>query len=159
MTPSPELFEFTRGWEALRTTPYNDGSGHYAIGYGHTCDPSHLPVTLAWAEQTLGQDLGWAAELVEAAVQVTLTQQEFDCLTDFCFNVGAGHKGVKDGFVVLKNGKPSTLLARINALEFDDVPYQIGRWDHAGGRVVLGLTRRRLAEVAIWTDGDYSKRP
>ena len=33
---------------------------------------------------------------------------------------------------------------------------QFGRWNHAGGRVLPGLTRRRAGEAAVYATGDYS---
>jgi len=59
-------------------------------------------------------------------------------LSSFVYNFGSG------AF------RASTLRRKINAGDFDDVPYQMSRWNKAGGRVLRGLTRRRAAEVELW---------
>jgi lysozyme len=58
-------------------------------------------------------------------------------LCDFAFNLGHGALG------------SSTLRRKVNAGEWDEVPVQFRRWVRAGGKVLLGLVRRRDAEVAL----------
>ena len=67
-------------------------------------------------------------------VGIQPTQGEFDALTDFTFNCG------RYGF------DHSTLLRLVNEDDLPEAAEQFERWDKAGGKVVAGLLRRRLAE-------------
>ena len=57
------------------------------------------------------------------------------------------------------NLSESTLLVRIND-DTDssraDIPYQIKRWNRAGGKVLDGLVRRREAEALLWQNEDWT---
>ena len=92
----------------------------------------------------LAQDVSIAAACVNAVVTVKLTQQEFDALVDFVFNLGAG------AF------KGSTMLRNLNAGNFTSAAAQFDLWDRAGGAVVAGLLRRRQAEAALFDTSDAS---
>lgn len=75
---------------------------------------------------------------VNTSVTVPLSQNQFDALVSFAFNVGAtAFQG-------------STLLSVLNQGNYDDVPSQMLRWNRAGGRVLRGLTRRRTAEGELF---------
>ena len=75
---------------------------------------------------------------INRLVTVPITQEQFDVIVDFCFNLGTG------AF------ESSTFLKRINAKNFSDAQKQITRFVNAGGRVMRGLQRRRLAEAVIF---------
>ena len=49
------------------------------------------------------------------------------------------------------------MLKRLNAGMWDDVPAQMERWDRAGGKKLLGLTRRRKAESLLFEGKDWTK--
>jgi lysozyme len=80
----------------------------------------------------------WAEQVVNHAVKVPITQDEFNALVDFVFNVGAG------------NFDSSTLLRELNAGDYAGAADQFARWDLAGGKVVEGLLRRRVAEADLF---------
>jgi lysozyme len=63
-----------------------------------------------------------------------LTQNQFDSLVDFAFNLGLGNLG------------SSTLLRKLNAGDVKGAADEFLRWNRAGGQVLAGLTRRRQAE-------------
>ena len=67
-------------------------------------------------------------------------------MVDFAYNAGVG------------NLKSSTLLKKVNAAQFDDVPAELMKWTKGGGKVLPGLVRRRQAESAWWTT-DSPKTP
>ena len=116
---------------------YQDQKGVWTIGYGHTAgvQPGQT-ITQAQAEAFLMGDVGSAVNCVNEVVEVLLTQQQFDALVDFTFNLGPG------AF------KGSTLLKDINAGNFPAAITQFDLWDHCGGVVNAGLLRRRQAETA-----------
>lgn len=71
---------------------------------------------------------------VSDLVKVPLNQNQFDALVSFAFNLGLG------------NLKSSTLLKKLNASDYIGASKEFERWNRAGGKVLNGLTRRRIAE-------------
>lgn len=127
--------QLTERFEGVRLAAYQDSVGVWTIGYGHTWLVSPgMTCTTEQAEAWLISDTLIAQSDVNEYVHVTLTQGEFDALVDFAFNVGRGN---------LNN---STLLRDLNAGNIPAAADQFTKWDHAGGVVVAGLLRRRLAE-------------
>ncbi|MGA7524413.1 MAG: lysozyme [Acidobacteriaceae bacterium] len=133
----------TEQFEGCRLTAYQDQTGVWTIGYGHTGQEvcAGMTITLEQAQALLAKDVSSAAGFVNQIVVVALTQQEFDALVDFVFNLGAG------------TFEHSTLLRLLNAGEFAAAAGQFALWDHAGGAVVAGLLRRRQAETAMFNEG------
>jgi lysozyme len=80
-----------RGTE-ITATPYVCPAGFWTIGYGHLCDPNHLPITEAEAEVYLARDLqtALAATLRYCPVLVTEPEGRLSAIVDFTFNLGAG---------------------------------------------------------------------
>ena len=133
----------TEQFEGCRLTAYQDQVGVWTIGYGHTGPEvcAGLSVTQEQASALLQKDVSSAADFVNKSVMVALTQEEFDALVDFVFNLGAG------AF------QKSTLLHLLNAGDFAAAAAQFAVWDRAGGAVVAGLLRRRQAETALFNEG------
>jgi lysozyme len=127
--------QLTEKFEGFRSDSYQDQVGVWTIGYGHirgvtegmTCTQEQA---LAW----LDEDMARCVADVNQYVTVPLTQGEFDALCDFAFNLGDGS---------LNN---STLLRELNDGDYRGAAAQFEVWDHAGGKVVAGLLRRRIAE-------------
>lgn len=144
-------------WEGFKRTVYKDVAGLPTIGVGHLLTRNELSSgKLAIGDETvrygdglteqqvydlLDQDLDPAERAVNESVKVTLNQNQFDALVSFAFNVGTN---------AFKN---STLLKRLNAGIHRDVPDQLRRWVHAGGRKVKGLVIRRNHEIELWNRG------
>ncbi|MBV8115073.1 MAG: lysozyme [Silvibacterium sp.] len=137
LTYSKSGLALTELFEGDVLTAYQDQKGVWTIGYGHTAgvQPGQK-ITQLQAETFLLGDVGTAVNCVNEAVEVTLTQAQFDALVDFTFNLGAG------------NFEGSTLLKDINAGDFPAAIAQFKLWDHCGGVVNAGLLRRRNAEAA-----------
>ncbi|MGA8673495.1 MAG: lysozyme [Terracidiphilus sp.] len=146
LTYSASGLSLTEQFEGFRLTAYQDQVGVWTIGYGHT-GPDVTPgktITMAEAQALLTQDVSSAAGCVNTVVAVKLTQQEFDALVDFVFNLGTG------AF------KGSTMLRDLNGGDFTSSAAQFDLWDRAGGAVVAGLLRRRQAEAALFDARDAS---
>ena len=142
-TKGPAL---TEQFEGCRLTAYQDQVGVWTIGYGHT-GPDVKPgmtITSAQAQDLLAQDVKGATACVNNVVTVKLTQEEFDALVDFVFNLGA------EAF------SGSTMLRRLNAGDFTGAAAQFDLWDRAGGAVVAGLLRRRQEEADLFNSDDSS---
>ena len=136
----------TESFEGLRLTAYPDpGTGGYpwTIGYGHTGPDVHpgLTITQEQAEELLMQDTQKAAAAVNAKVTGDITQEEFDALVDFVFNVGAG------------NFAASTLLKKVNSGDIHGAAAEFEKWDMAAGKHMAGLLRRRHAEAEEFLSG------
>ncbi|XRD77515.1 lysozyme [Dyella marensis] len=127
-------------FEGLRTCAYLDAAGIWTIGYGHTGDDvrSGFRIDAAQADALLRKDLGTAEEAVRAWVTQPLAQPSFDALVSFVFNVGA------TAFA------GSTLLRKLNEGDMEGAAAEFERWRYAGGRVLPGLLRRRIAERTLF---------
>ena len=95
------------------------------------------------AEKILIDDLVEFEGYVNDLVDTELTQNQFDALVAWTFNLGP------------TNLKSSTLLTRLNSGDLDDVPHQLKRWNKASGKVLDGLVRRREAEALLWLNEEW----
>lgn len=133
---------FIEKWEGLYLKTYNDGVGVATIGYGHTtaAGPPKVyygqTITQQEADSILAADLAKVEAEVTRMIKGELNQNQFDALISFQFNTGKLAE--------------STLLKKLNAGQYDAVPTELMKWDHAGGRQMEGLTRRRRAEGVLW---------
>jgi GH24 family phage-related lysozyme (muramidase) len=123
---------------------YRCPAGRWTIGVGHIKGVrSGMRATENECMAFLKQDLQVCEDAVENNVKVEVSQNQFDSLVSFVFNLGE------------TNFRKSTLLAKLNKNQFDDVPAEFLRWNKArvGGEltVLKGLTRRRTAEAALFT--------
>jgi lysozyme len=101
-----------------------------------------MRITQARAETYLLRDVQAAAAAVNRLVTASITQEEFDALVDFAFNAGIGSL------------EHSTLLHDLNAHDYAGAAKQFEVWDHASGKVVAGLLRRRFAEEHLLVKGE-----
>lgn len=121
--------------EAYLPTP-NDV---WTIGYGHTHTAKQgMKITEPQAEELLRRDIAWAENAVNKSAVVPLTQNQFDALVSFVFNVGEGAFG------------SSTLLRMLNAKDYEGAANQLLRWNKQKGRVLNGLTKRREEERKLF---------
>lgn len=125
--------------EGLRLEAYKCSAGVLTIGYGHTKDVEKgMKISALQAEELLKQDLAWAEKTVNDE-KLNLTQNQFDALVSFVFNVGA----------VRFRGSTLLKMIRVNPYSVN-IPTEFGKWKLAGGRVVPGLTARRKAETDLY---------
>lgn len=129
----------------------------WTIGYGHT-GPEVVP-GLMWtreqSERALEDDLLGSEHQVDQHVAVMIQQRHYDALTSIIFNLGPGQIGKRDGIIHLASGQPSTLLRDLNAGDFSGCADEFLKWNRAGGKVLLGLRRRRAAERALFLGMDW----
>ena len=50
----------------------------------------------------------------------------------------------------------STLLKKLLAKDWSDVPYQMKRWNKVQGQILEGLVRRREAEALLFQGKDWT---
>lgn len=127
-----------KGFEGLRLEAYPDpatGGEPWTIGYGHTGEVKQGDViTEEEAESLLRQDVAQFEMCVNGALQVNVTQGQFDALVSLAYNIGC------------RNLRNSTLMAKLNAGDDVGASAEFLRWNRAAGKVMAGLTRRREAE-------------
>lgn len=145
-------YEFIKRKEGLRLKAYPDpgtGGAPYTIGYGHTDGVRKGDTcTLQQANSWLLADCATAENILNRALPDAhrLTRGQRDALVSFIFNIGPGTRGVKDGFVTLKNGQPSTMLRMLYAHNYAAAADQFLKWVYGNGRKLPGLVTRRKEE-------------
>ena len=135
-------------FEGCKLTAYRDGGGVLTIGWGHTgADVEEgMTITQERADELLLLDLADAVHGVNALVKVPLTQNEFDALVSFAFNVGTDI----DDDTKAEGLGDSTLLRKLNEHDYNGASAEFPKWCKDNGKEVAGLKRRRLAERALF---------
>ena len=133
--------EMIKGFEGFKLEAYDDGTGVWTIGVGHTrgVKPGQR-CTEADAEKWLKEDLAGAERFVdEVAGAVPLRQYQYDALVSFVFNIGG---------TAFRN---STLRRKVLANPDDpSIRGEFARWIYAGERELDGLVKRRKAEADMY---------
>jgi lysozyme len=114
----------------------------WTIGWGHTKDVfmgQHC--TEQQAERWFDEDTDEAERAVDLLVVAPLTQNQFDALVSFTYNLGRG------------NLATSTLLRLLNAKDYTGAANQFPRWNKSKGIVLNGLVSRRADEKALFLTG------
>lgn len=126
-------------FEGLHLEAYLDPVNIWTIGYGHIQGVKQgMKISLEEAEDLLRQDLVRYEDAVTKAVKIEINENQFAALTSFCFNLGPNSLF------------QSTLLKLLNQEKIADAANEFPRWDKAGGQSLLGLSRRRRAERALF---------
>lgn len=138
--------DLIKRWEALVLEAYLCPAGVWTIGWGSTKDVKQgMRITQKQAEERLTEDL----KVAERAVKdtgVELSQNAFDALVSFVFNVG------------VRNFQKSTLRRRLLSHDGDLAAAEFDRWiyakDPATGKMrpLPGLAKRRAAEKALFLE-------
>lgn len=138
MECSPDGVLFIEENEGFSAIPYDD-NGHEAWGFGHDRKPGEdIPTSLTkqQAEALLLQDLLPIETVLSNLVPSYCTQNQFDALCDFAYNLG-----IESLRTMLAHG-------------WDFVPLQIPRWDweNVNGveKISEGLAARRQKEVTLF---------
>ena len=134
-------------FEGFYSNPYLDPIGIPTIGYGVIKYPNgkrvtmqDKPISKEYATELLSQLLSETYEKeVKKHIKVALNQNQFDALVSFTYNLGGTNLG------------KSTLAKKINANPCDpSIRDEFIKWNRAGGKVLAGLTRRRVAEAELY---------
>jgi lysozyme len=135
--------KLTKQFEGLQLSAYQDQGGIWTIGYGHTARSvcGGLTITEEQAEVLLQSDIAGAGAAVNRAVANKISQNHFDAMVDFVFNLGP------------TSLLTSTLLRDVNAGKFAEAAAEFLHWDHCRGVVIPGLLRRRTAEMELFLLG------
>lgn len=132
-------FDLIKQFEGFKANAYKCPANVWTIGYGTTKGVKEgQHITVATANTFLLNDVAQFVKDINTLVKVPLTQNQFDALVCFVYNVGTG------------NFRSSTLLKMINSRNFAGAAAQFVRWNKAKGVTLNGLTRRREAEAALF---------
>lgn len=162
----PAAVEIVAHFEGLRLKAYLCPAGVWTIGYGSTRiygravrEGDRLRDEVE-ARDMLARDLADATSAVDAAVRVPLAEHERAALISIVQNVGPGRadrpgQPGRAGIVVLRDGRPSTLLHCVNAGAKLAAAEAFLAWTKGGGVDLPGLVRRRRAERELFLGRDW----
>jgi lysozyme len=165
MKVNERYFKFVKQMEGLRLVAYDDKrpnvvlqpgdwiKGTLTIGFGHTGPDVFIGKTITEAEAyaLLDKDNAWAQKAVNKYVRVPLTQNQFNALVSFTYNVG--ENALKESTLVdLLNGDRDRNGTFESPPDYDSVPAQLRRWIYSGSEPIL--KNRREHEVALWLEPD-----
>ena len=147
MQVSTKGLNLIKKYESLKLKAYLDVVKILTIGYGTTNsvlpDGHKITINSVWTEKEADYWLDYAINQVFLPsmvkyIKVDLTQDQFDAVVCFVYNCGLG------------NFISSTLLKKINLKDFDGAQKEFLKWNRAQGKVLRGLTRRRLEEAVFF---------
>lgn len=132
---------FLKRHEGRSLKAYDDGTGVWTIGYGHTGDVKKGDtLTPHQVDELLRFDLEKFEEGVERLFPAGyLKQCEFDALVSLAFNIGLGNLANSTLRRTLLSDKPRAAVADWFLV-----------WRKAGGEVMRGLVKRREEERALF---------
>jgi len=139
MKASQQAYNLIREFEGLRLQAYQCPSGIWTIGYGHTTNVAPNTVISQLQANLLLQEDVAQCERTLNRYNLALTQNMYDALISFIFNVGAG------------NFHRSALLSKIKVNSYDSsITDEFLKWIHSKGKPLAGLQRRRMAEMKLY---------
>ena len=143
MKTSQKGINLIKSFEGCKLQSYRDSVGVLTIGYGHTLGVyAGMRITLQEAEDLLKNDLIIYESCIHKLVKVNLTQNEFDSLVSWTYNLGCGSL------------RKSTMLKYLNEGKKQFVTSEMIKWNKAGGQVLKGLIRRREAEATLFSQAE-----
>jgi lysozyme len=139
-------YDLIKEFEGLSLKPYKCQAKISTIGYGSTyyengtrVQMSDAPITKQRAEQLLQHTADRFASKVANLIKKPVTQNQFNALVSFAFNVGSGALA------------SSTLLKLVNINPNDAmIAKEFLRWNKVNKVPVQGLTNRRIKESALY---------
>jgi lysozyme len=137
--------EIIKMFEGFRSEPYLCPAGVATIGFGSTRGIDGNRVTLGHsainrdeAEEMLAHDLQNIEKSVGRLIRVALTQNQFDAIVSFTYNLGSGRL------------QSSTLRSKLNREDYEGAADEFPKWVKAGGKRLSGLVKRRFVERKLF---------
>lgn len=139
-------YDLIKQFEGLVLKPYLCSANVPTIGYGNTfyengvkVKMSDAQITKQRAEELLKINADRFASKVANLLKKEVTQNQFNSLVSFAYNVGSGALA------------SSTLLKLVNINPNDgNIAKEFLKWNKGGGKVIDGLTKRRMKESALY---------
>ena len=146
MKISENGLKLIKKFEGLSLKPYLCSAGIPTIGFGNTFYENMKKVTLQ--DETITEERADSlfnflvttnfVNVVNRLVIVDINQNQFDALVSFVYNLGSG------------NFEKSTLLKKVNQSDFIGASLEFEKWNRSSGKVLNGLTKRRLSEKELF---------
>jgi len=133
-------------FEGFRSKPYlcpanvatiGYGSTYYANGTKVTLNDPHMSEKEARALLMVELEHTYLPGVVRNCPILLTDEKKCNAIVDFCYNLGTGRL------------QTSTLKRKINAQDWEGAKEQLMLWNKGGGKVLAGLTKRRVAECAL----------
>jgi len=145
MTTSNNGIDLIQRFEGFRSEAYRCPAGKLTIGYGHVIGKNETipaPLSRSQASELLKADLTVRENIISNLLAVDVTQNQFDALISFVYNVG------------ISAFSNSTLLKLLNKSDYIGAAREFTKWTKAtvnGRKVTLaGLVKRRAAERELF---------
>ena len=139
--------ELIKTFEGFSSSPYLDPIGIPTIGFGSIWNDDGSSVTMsqpdlneAEAESYLRREVRHIEERIGRLIQAELTDNMFSSLCSFTYNIGTGAL------------QRSTMRMKLHRGWYEAAAEEFPKWRNAGGRVLQGLVRRRIAERSLFED-------
>lgn len=137
--------ELIKKFEGCKLTSYKCSAGVWTIGYGNTQYENGKyvsqgdKITQEYADKLFLLIVKDFELMTSKLITSVITQNQFDSLVSFCYNVGVG------------NLKTSTLLKKVNINPNDiTIKDEFMKWNKANKKVIEGLTKRRREESNLY---------
>jgi lysozyme len=151
MRPTENAFGLIRPWETFESYPYLCPAKVPTIGFGSTyyrdgtkVKLSDKPISLEAAESLMDFVATEMGNQIYELVEVILTQNQFDALVSFVYNVG------------ISAFAGSRLLKKINAGLMDEAALEFPKWNKSKGKILGGLIKRRAQEMELFLENANS---
>ena len=128
--------EFIKSNEGFSSRPKWDYKQN-SIGYGVKALPGETTIDPEEAESRARAHADKVASFINNKAKVPLAQHQYDALVSFGYNLGTGEGGLSD------------IMPLINKGDFQGAAEKMQHYNHAGGKVIDGLTERRAKEVNL----------
>jgi lysozyme len=139
-------YDLIKSFEGLSLKPYKCSAGVPTIGYGSTyyengikVQMSDAPITGSRAEILLKNVADRFAQKVANLIKKPVTQNQFNALVSFAFNVGSGALA-SSTLLKLVNENPNNAM----------ISKEFLKWNKVNRVPVQGLTNRRIKESALY---------
>jgi len=128
------------GMEGFSDKPYRCSAGHLSIGYGHKIKPGEVfdTITEGSAIMMMMKDAKPFENFINYYIPVDLTQNQFDALVIFLFNIGEG------------NFQKSTVYTNLKLGHFEEATIPWSKWINVSEWVidpVTGIEKKVLVPV------------
>lgn len=148
--------DLIKHFEGVKNKPYLCPANLWTIGVGSVLYPEQAKLKMdqrrayplaakdnrIWSAEEIDnlflEDVYRFERGVERFITVPLTQNQFDCLVAFSFNLGLGTL------------QKSTLRQKLNRGDKEGCIESLLKYNKAGGKILKGLDLRRKAEAALF---------
>jgi lysozyme len=141
MTPSQKAIDIIKKWEGCKLTAYQCSAGRWTIGFGSTMyqDGTKVKQGDKISKEKAEELLMWEVSRKSAMIKANMSQNQFDALCSFSYNVGIG--ALLDSILYKK--------VRLNPND-KTIKDEFLRWNRVKGKVIDGLTNRRIDEAKLY---------